>query len=165
MFISNHVVKSVMGKQTLQKYETYDTRLVGKTYYWRDSYGNTYTHYLERQQDGKFYGEFYNKRTRKTIRFWFVKKKSVHSRLTAIYWKYSAKSKKTAENLAKKRAEREASKPKLTVPEKQELHCKTQIARLEANIRKNESKVRGCNTRIKTYKKKIQYHKKRLENI
>ena len=68
MFISNHVVKSVMGKQTLQKYETYDTRLIGKTYYWRDSYGNTYTHYLERQQDGKFYGEFYNKRTRKNTR-------------------------------------------------------------------------------------------------
>ena len=165
MFIAKYIVKSVMGKQTLQKYSTDRHSLSGKTYFWRDSYGNTYTHYLERQQDGKFYGEFWNKRTRKVTRIWFAKKKSVHSRLSKIYWQYGAKSKKTAENLAMKRAEREASKPKLTVPEKQGLHCRTQIARLEANIRKNESKVRGCNTRIKTYKKKIQYHKKRLENI
>ena len=105
-----------MGKQIL-KNDPYDSRLQGNWYYWTDKYGNTYTHYTERQQDGKFYGEFTNKRTNKTNRFWFAKKKLVYAKLATIYNSYNAKWDKKEANLAKKRAERKALEPVLTAKE------------------------------------------------
>jgi hypothetical protein len=150
-----------MGKQKLGLL-SYDSRLQGNWYQWADAYGNRYTHYTKRQADGYFYGVFYNKRTDKGIRYYFRTKKAVYSRLRKIYHKYDSKWDKKEANLTKKRAEREAAKPKLTPKEKKIVEIQAKLDRLANNIKNNERKIRTCNTRISTYQKKTKYHMKRL---
>ena len=153
-----------MGRQ--QVVENWnDDRIDGDRYWWEDKYGNTYCHYKERQKDGKFYGEFYNRRTKKTIRFWFAKKKLVYAKLEAMHDNYTNKWNTKAENLAKKRAEREALKPKLTAKELKAKKIQAKMNKLQANIRRNQTKVRRCSTRIKTDQRKLTRYLKVLDHL
>jgi len=138
----------------------------GSIHGWRDSYHNHYMIYKNRQKDGKFHGYIKNRRTGKIVfELERKQKKSIRTLFFSRIGKKNSRFKKAQESRKDRKEQLEASKPKLTVKEKQQQHCIKQMDRLQANVARNEAKMRRCNTRIKTDKKKITYYLKRLDHL
>ena len=143
----------------------HDSRLVGAWQHWYDNLGNDYYYYTEKQQDGKFYGEFFNKRSKNTIRVWFNQRKMVKAWLEKKHWAYQEKARHAKNNRDAKKAEREAQKPVLTREQKRKERLVNEITRFHNNIANHEKKIRRSQTYIKNYNKKIKYRLRVLKTL
>ena len=141
----------------------HDWRIVGDYQYWVDGLGNAFHYYTKKQDDDKFYGEFFNCRSKKTTRIWFSQRKMVRAWLYKKYREYTEMANNAKKNREAKRKELEAKKPVLTKEQKRMEKCNKEIARLEANISRHETKIKRSQTFVKNYNKKVKYWTKELE--
>ena len=134
--------------------------------YWRDNYGNEYHWLSTKDENGKFWGFIWNRRSHKKQYVYRVKKRLVKEFLERHYDRSQAQYRKgIASRKLSTEKRRIENPPKFNKKQLKYKKLADQVKRSQLSIKNHMRKIKLSNSWIKRHEKIIKQNTKKMENM